>query len=46
MSGDDPAALEEAIGPFRTPEHDWQRIESGLEDVFIHLVDTGRAAVR
>jgi ABC-2 type transport system ATP-binding protein len=42
VSGDDEAALERAIAPFRTPEHDWRRIDSGLEDVFIHLVDRGR----
>ena len=46
VSGDDPAALEAAILPFRTGEYAWQRIESGLEDVFIHLVDEGRRAVR
>ena len=46
VSGDDHEALEQAILPFRTEEYVWQRIESGLEDVFIHLVDTGRAAVR
>jgi ABC-2 type transport system ATP-binding protein len=39
VSGDDTAALEEAIAPFRTPEYEWQPIESGLEDVFIHLMD-------
>ena len=39
VSGDDPEALERAIAPFRTPEHAWHRIESGLEDVFIHLMD-------
>lgn len=38
VSGDDAAALEEAIAPFRTSEYDWRRIDSGLEDVFIHLM--------
>lgn len=38
VSGADAAALEEAIAPFRTPAYEWQRIESGLEDVFIHLM--------
>jgi ABC-2 type transport system ATP-binding protein len=42
VSGDDAAALEEAIAPFRTASYDWQRIESGLEDVFIHLMDQSR----
>ena len=39
VSGDDAAALEEAIAPFRTEGYEWRRIESGLEDVFIHLMD-------
>ncbi len=38
VSGDDPEALEAAIAPFRTDRHRWQRIPSGLEDVFIHLM--------
>lgn len=42
VSGDEPAALEEAIAPFRTGRHEWRRIEPGLEDVFIHLMDTSR----
>jgi ABC-2 type transport system ATP-binding protein len=39
VSGDDPAALEQAIAPFRTQQYHWQQIEPGLEDVFIHLMD-------
>ena len=39
VSGDDARALEAAIAPFQTAEFRWQRIESGLEDVFIHLMD-------
>ena len=38
VSGADAAALEEAIAPFRTPARGWQKIDSGLEDVFIHLM--------
>ncbi|MBN1507964.1 MAG: ABC transporter ATP-binding protein [Sedimentisphaerales bacterium] len=38
VSGDNSAALEQAISPFRTPSHQWRRIDSGLEDVFIHLM--------
>jgi len=38
VSGDDPAALDRAIAPFRTAPYDWRRIDSGLEDVFIHLM--------
>lgn len=38
VSGDDTAALERAIAPFRTAPYEWRRIESGLEDVFIHFM--------
>jgi len=46
VSGDDPEALDRAIAPFRTPAYDWRRIDSGLEDVFIHLMGQapGRAS--
>ena len=40
VSGDDAAALKEAIAPFRKDQYQWHEIESGLEDVFIHLMDT------
>ncbi|MEX5215421.1 MAG: ABC transporter ATP-binding protein [Nitrospiraceae bacterium] len=39
VSGDDAAALDQAIAPFRTTPYEWRRIETGLEDVFIHLMD-------
>jgi ABC-2 type transport system ATP-binding protein len=38
VSGDDPAALDRVIAPFRTGSYEWRRIDSGLEDVFIHLM--------
>jgi ABC-2 type transport system ATP-binding protein len=38
VSGPDPAALESAIAPFRTGPQQWEQIEPGLEDVFIHLM--------
>jgi ABC-2 type transport system ATP-binding protein len=41
VTGDDRAALEAAIAPFRRPPYEWQPIEAGLEDVFIHLMDHG-----
>jgi ABC-2 type transport system ATP-binding protein len=41
VSGDDAEALEEAIAPFREG-HEWIKIRSGLEDVFIHLMDTSK----
>jgi ABC-2 type transport system ATP-binding protein len=46
VSGDDADALEEAISPYRTAEYRWQRIPSGLEDVFIHLMDESQAEAR
>ncbi|MDZ4287326.1 MAG: ABC transporter ATP-binding protein [Prosthecobacter sp.] len=42
VSGDDAAALEQAIAPFRTPPYQWQKISAGLEDVFIHLMESSR----
>ena len=39
VTGDDPAALEAAIAPFRgDPALRWQHAEAGLEDVFIDLM--------
>jgi ABC-2 type transport system ATP-binding protein len=40
VSGDDAAALEAAIAPFRTADYRWEKMRSGLEDVFIHLMDS------
>jgi ABC-2 type transport system ATP-binding protein len=42
VSGDNAEALERAIGPFRTPDYEWRKMQSGLEDVFIHLMDHAR----
>ena len=42
VSGDDTAALDEAIAPFRTGPYQWEKIPSGLEDVFIHLMDKSK----
>ena len=42
VSGDNAAALEQAIAPFRNEQYDWRQVESGLEDVFIHLMGTSR----
>jgi ABC-2 type transport system ATP-binding protein len=38
VSGTDPIQLAETIAPYRTPEHPWSEVPSGLEDVFIHLM--------
>lgn len=44
VSGTDHAGLEEALAPYRErPGLEWQRIEPGLEDVFIRMMD-GAAA--
>jgi ABC-2 type transport system ATP-binding protein len=39
VSGDDAAALEKAIEPFRKNPYEWKKIRSGLEDAFIHLME-------
>jgi ABC-2 type transport system ATP-binding protein len=42
VSGDDAAALEQAIAPFRTGSYQWEKIPSVLEDVFIHLMEKSK----
>ena len=39
VSGEDAEALAGAIAPFRRDPYTWREIPSGLEDVFIHLMD-------
>ncbi len=38
VSGDDPRALEAAVAAFRISPYEWHRADTGLEDVFIHLM--------
>jgi ABC-2 type transport system ATP-binding protein len=45
VSGGDAEALERAIAPFRVEPYRWRKVESGLEDVFIHLMESPREAV-
>ena len=45
VSGDDANALEKATAPFRTEQYHWEQISPGLEDVFIHLMDTAKEKV-
>jgi ABC-2 type transport system ATP-binding protein len=42
VSGVDAAKLEKAIAPFRSGEYEWREVESGLEDIFIHLMDKAK----
>jgi len=42
ISGSNAETLERAITPFRTGEYRWQKINAGLEDVFIHLMDQSK----
>ena len=42
ISGSNPRALEEAIGPYRKTGYQWKQIQSGLEDAFIHLMDASK----
>jgi ABC-2 type transport system ATP-binding protein len=39
VSGEDAVALESAIAPYRREPYIWSPVASGLEDVFIHLMD-------
>ena len=39
VSGDDPAAFEKAIVPYRTGRYNWRHVDSSLEDVFIHFMN-------
>ncbi len=45
VSGADAEAVEQAIASFRTSPYEWRRIESGLEDVFIHLMERSQEAL-
>jgi ABC-2 type transport system ATP-binding protein len=42
VSGADSAALEAAIAPFRTSDYEWAKVRSGLEDAFIHLMESSK----
>ena len=42
VSSEDSTALEAAIAPFRTAPYEWRRVDSGLEEVFIHLMNKTR----
>jgi ABC-2 type transport system ATP-binding protein len=45
VSGENASALERAIAPFRQAPYDWRQIDSGLEDVFIHLMSRAEERV-
>ncbi len=42
VSGRDAAQLRASISPFMTGDYHWTQIISGLEDVFISLMDTAK----
>lgn len=42
VSGRDAAALEASLPSIRDPRHEWKKICSGLEDVFISLMDAAK----
>jgi ABC-2 type transport system ATP-binding protein len=42
ISGAEPEALEGAIAPFRLPGYEWKKVPPGLEDAFIHLMETSK----
>jgi len=37
--------LERALAPFRIEPYEWRRIDSGLEDVFIHFMSRSKESV-
>jgi ABC-2 type transport system ATP-binding protein len=39
VSGDNPELLRQTIAPYQTPPLTWEKIPSGLEEVFIHLME-------
>lgn len=39
VSGGDPVLLEAVVAAFRTRPYEWHRVDTGLEDVFIHLME-------
>jgi ABC-2 type transport system ATP-binding protein len=45
VSGTNAAALEQAIAPFRNDQYHWRKVEAGLEDVFIHMMDRPKQEV-
>ena len=42
VSGRDAEKLRASVTPFQTNAHRWEKIESGLEDVFISLMETSK----
>jgi len=42
VSGRDAAKLRESVSPWMSGDYHWTQIESGLEDVFISLMDTAK----
>jgi ABC-2 type transport system ATP-binding protein len=40
VSGRDAARLKQSLAPWMTGKHRWQQVESGLEEVFISLMET------
>jgi len=42
VSGRDAARLRQSVGPWMAGANRWQQIESGLEDVFISLMETAK----
>jgi len=39
VSGADPDTLEATVAAFRISPYEWHRVDTGLEDVFIHLME-------
>lgn len=42
VSGSDARSLEQSVAAFRREPYEWTQVSSGLEDVFIHLMQTSQ----
>ena len=45
VSGDDATLLERTLARFHKPPYEWSRAETGLEEVFIHLMERAEDTV-
>jgi ABC-2 type transport system ATP-binding protein len=45
VSGDDAATLERTLAPFHKPPYQWTKVETGLEEAFIHLMERAEDTV-
>jgi ABC-2 type transport system ATP-binding protein len=46
VSGADAGALQETVARYQTGQYEWRRINPGLEDVFIHLMEKSKGSIK